>query len=153
MSAIASVPQSAIPTAIIGKTLVIKGDIHSQEPLTIEGQVDGTIEIDDHLLTIASGATVRDHVTGYNVELRGRVEGQVEAAATLSIRKDAEFIGDIRASSLVIEDGSYIKGNIELSRPPASIPSARGLALVDDSDVIELDAMRGLSHAMRDSSQ
>lgn len=152
MSAIAPATPAAIPAAVIGKTLVIKGDIHSQEPLTIEGQVDGTIEIDDHLLTIASGATVRAHVTGFNVELRGRVEGQVEAAATLSIRKDAEFIGDIRACSLVIEDGSYIKGNIELSRPPANVPVARNLVAADDSDAIELEAMRGLSHAMRDSS-
>lgn len=112
---------SAIPftsqSAVIGKTIFISGDIRSEEPLTIEGNIDGTIQIGDHLLTIAEGASVRARITGNNVDVRGRVEGQVEAAETVYIRKEAEFIGDIHAASLVIEDGSYIKGNIDLTRP------------------------------------
>lgn len=113
-----SVTASALASpsgGVIGKTIVIKGDIHSQEPLTIEGQVEGTIEIGNHLLTIASGANVRAHIAGSNVEVRGRVEGRVEAVQTVFIRKNAEFIGDIQALSLVIEDGSYMKGNIDLT--------------------------------------
>src|SRR5215470_6685607 len=117
MSAIAAVtkPASAV-NAVIGKSIVIKGDIQSGEMLTIQGKVEGTIEIGEHLLTIASGADVRAHINGRNIEVQGRVEGQVEATETVYIREDAEFIGDIRASSLVIEEGGYIKGNIDLTR-------------------------------------
>ena len=107
------------PGAVIGKTICISGDIRSEEPLTIEGRVEGTIQIEKNLLTIAEGADVRAHINGSNVEVRGRVEGQVDASHTVYVRKEAEFIGDIHAASLVIEDGCYIKGNIDLTRQPA----------------------------------
>jgi cytoskeletal protein CcmA (bactofilin family) len=118
MSAIASpaTNPASSASAVIGKSIVIKGDIHSRETLIIQGQVEGTIEIGDHLLTVASGADVRAHINARNIEVHGRVEGLVEAAETVYIREDAEFIGDIHASSLVIEEGGYIKGNIDLTR-------------------------------------
>jgi cytoskeletal protein CcmA (bactofilin family) len=135
MSATASA--FASPNAVIGKTVVIKGDIRSREPLTIEGQVDGRIEMNEHLLTVAAGATVRAHISGHDVEVRGRVEGQVEATATVYIRKDAEFIGDIYASNLIVEDGSYIKGNIDLTRGgPFESSFETAEALGDLSDAV-----------------
>ena len=146
MSATASA--FASPSAVIGKTVVIKGDIQSQEPLTIEGQVEGTIEIVNHLLTVAAGANVRAHVAGRDVEVRGRIEGRIEAAQTVYIRKDAEFIGDLQASSLVIEDGSYIKANIELTRPAADSPLKRGTGLAEQSGVVGSGVIRELSHAV-----
>lgn len=109
---------SSSPMAVIGKSVVIKGNIHSQEPLAIEGQVEGNIEIGDHLLTVATGANVRAHISGRNVEVLGRVEGEVEAQERVYIRKDAEFVGDIQAGSLVIEEGAYVKGKVELTREP-----------------------------------
>ena len=113
---------SAFPSrvAVIGKTVVIKGDVQSQEPLTIEGQVEGKIEIGDHLLTVAAGATVRAQIAGSNIEVRGRVEGRIDAEKTVYIRNDAELVGDIHASSLVIEEGAYIKGQVELAREAKS---------------------------------
>lgn len=109
----------ASPAAVIGKTVVIKGEIQSMEALTIEGQVEGKIEMGDHLLTVAPGATVRAQITGSNIEVQGRVEGQVKAEKTLYIRKGAELVGDIHASNLVIEEGAYIKGQVELARETA----------------------------------
>ena len=138
----------ASPSAVIGKTIVIKGDIQSREPLTIEGQVEGTIEIGDHLLTVASGANVRAHISGREVEVRGRIEGEVAAAEIVYIRKDAEFIGDLRASSLVIEEGSYITGNIELTRHSADAPLKRDTSLAEHSRVFESEAIHELSHAV-----
>jgi len=143
MSAIASAFVS--PSAVIGKTIVIKGDVQSQEPLTIEGQVEGTIEIGDHLLTVAAGANVRGQIAGRDVEVRGRVEGEVDAAGTVFVRKDAEFVGDIHAMSLVIEDGSYIKGNIELKRK--SFDSSKEPAVSADSRL----GVDELSHAVLES--
>src|ERR1043166_1538976 len=83
MSEISSAPTSAV-SAVIGETIVIKGDIHSQEPLTIEGQVEGTIEAGEHLLTVASGGKVRANITARNIDVRGRVEGNVEATETVT---------------------------------------------------------------------
>src|SRR5690348_10574384 len=114
MSASASAfanPASAA-SAVIGKTVVINGEIQSREPLIIHGHVEGNIEIDEHLLTIAAKAEVRARIHARNLEVQGRVEGQVDVTETVIIRKDAEFVGDIRASSLMIEEGGYIKGSI-----------------------------------------
>ncbi len=147
MSAAAS-SFGAVPSAgkaVIGPTVVIKGDIQSREPLTIEGQVEGTIEISEHLLTIARGGSVRAHINARDLDVLGRVEGQVEAVDKVHIRKDAEFIGDIRAASLVIEEGGYIKGNIDLTRQPATA------ATKPYSAAPESGAIRELSHAVLSS--
>jgi len=146
MSATASV--FATPSAVIGKTIVIKGEIQSQEPLTIEGRIEGTIEISDHLLTVAYGADVRAHITGSSVEVQGRVEGQVEAADTVYIRRDAEFIGDIYASSLIVEEGGYIKGKIDLTRQLAESPCERGTSPSGRCGLSESPDMGELSHAL-----
>jgi cytoskeletal protein CcmA (bactofilin family) len=111
--------------AVIGKAMVMKGHIHSEEPLTVQGRVEGTIEIREHLLTVASGANVQARITARNIEVQGRVEGQIEAAEIVYIRKDAEFIGDIHAAGLVIEEGSFIKANIDLTRKPTESSSER----------------------------
>lgn len=110
---IASFEQSG---AVTGKTVVIKGDIQSAEPLTIQGRVEGTIQIGEHLLTIATGGDVKAQITARGVDVQGRVEGEVTAAETVHIRAGAEFIGDIHATSLIVEEGGYIKGNIDLTR-------------------------------------
>jgi cytoskeletal protein CcmA (bactofilin family) len=125
----ATAPAFSIPTSaasVIGKTTVIKGEIQSQEPLTIQGQVEGRIEIGEHLLTVAPGADVRAGILARNLEVQGRVEGKVEVAETVYIREDAEFIGEIHASSLVIEEGGYIKGSIDLTRQVKDTPFERG---------------------------
>jgi cytoskeletal protein CcmA (bactofilin family) len=135
----------ANPNAVIGKTIVIKGDIQSHEPLTIEGRVEGTIEIGEHLLTVAPGADVRAQISGRSVEVRGRVEGLVEAAQTVYIRTGAEFIGDLHASSLVIEEGSYIKANIELTRSTAD---SAHKSFAEHSGFNGSEAIRELSHSV-----
>ena len=104
--------------AMIWKTIMVKGDIHSAEPLTIEGRVEGTIEIGSNLLTVAPGGDVKAHVTARNVEVHGSVEGEIQAADTVYIRAGAEVVGDIYAATLIVEEGGYIKGNIDLTRKP-----------------------------------
>jgi cytoskeletal protein CcmA (bactofilin family) len=119
----ASAPSFTSPTAVIGKTIVIKGDIHSEEPLTIQGRVEGLIEIGEHLLTVARGGDVKAQITARSVGVQGHVEGQVLAAETVHIHAGAEFVGDIYAASLIVEEGGYIKGNIDLTRKPADSSS------------------------------
>jgi len=133
-SAIAN-PASAT-SAVIGKTVVIKGEVQSREPLTIYGQVAGTIEVGEHLLTIASGADVRARINVCNLDVRGRVEGQVGATGTVTIRNNAEFIGDIHASSLVVEEGGCIKGNIDLTNQLQDTPSKRGTSPAEAHSVL-----------------
>ena len=105
--------------AVIGKTVVIKGDIQSKEPLTVQGRVEGTIEIEEHVLSVAPGGDVKAHINARIVEVQGRIEGEVHASEKVHIRAGAEFIGDIYAASLIVEEGGYIKGKIDLTHKPA----------------------------------
>ena len=110
--------QSAAARAILGKRVVVKGHLLSEEDLTIDGEVEGTIEILAHRLTIAPEGNVRAGVKARDIDVCGYVEGKLEAANKVYIRKGAKFVGDIHSAGIVIEEGGYIKGNIELSSHP-----------------------------------
>jgi cytoskeletal protein CcmA (bactofilin family) len=114
-------PQSSVTTlpgaAFLGKSVIVKGEIYSLEDLTIEGTVEGTIEMMEHHLTIAPSGSVRANVTARKIEILGKIQGRIEAVDMLCIRKSAEVVGDIQSPRIVIEDGGYVKGTIESSRP------------------------------------
>ncbi|MBZ5611298.1 MAG: polymer-forming cytoskeletal protein [Acidobacteriia bacterium] len=116
--------------AVIGPSVVIKGQIQSREDLTIEGQVEGTIEMSEHRLTIDANGRVQAGVNARVVEVQGSIQGQVEAVDKVYIRKGASFVGDIHSAGIVIEDGGYIKGNIDLTRPAAGNRGANAPAAV-----------------------
>ena len=101
--------------ATVGKTVVVKGEIHSREALTIEGEVDGAIEMLEHRLTIAQNGKVRATVKAREIEVLGSMNGQADARDKIHIRKGAQFVGEIRSAGIVIEDGGYVKGSVDLS--------------------------------------
>jgi|ERR1017187_4703767 cytoskeletal protein CcmA (bactofilin family) len=124
MSAAPSIAlQPPAAKAVLGKSVVFKGQIESREDLIIEGDVEGTIEMIEHRLTIAASGEVKATVMAREVEVLGSIEGKVEAVDKVYIRKGARFIGDVHSAGIVIEDGGFIKGNIDLSRQPNEIPS------------------------------
>jgi cytoskeletal protein CcmA (bactofilin family) len=102
--------------AVIGKGVLVKGQIQSREDLTIEGEVQGSIEISGHRLTIDGQGRVQADIKARNVEVQGSIVGQVEAIDKVLIRKGAKFVGDIRSGGIVIEDGGYIKGKVDLAQ-------------------------------------
>src|SRR5689334_21437172 len=71
----------------IGKSVTIKGDVVSAEDLTIDGRVDGTIELGDHSLTIGVGAAVRADLKAHTVLISGSVVGNVTATDRIEIRE------------------------------------------------------------------
>jgi cytoskeletal protein CcmA (bactofilin family) len=102
--------------AVLGKDVTILGEIRSHEPLTIEGEVEGTIDVAGHLLTIAANGNVRATIKAKEIEVRGSLEGDIDGADKIYIRSGARVVGDIQARGLVIEDGGFIKGKVDLSR-------------------------------------
>jgi cytoskeletal protein CcmA (bactofilin family) len=114
--------------AVIGKNVTVKGEIHSREELSIEGDVEGTIEMADHRLTIATNGNVRANVKARDIDVIGSIHGKVEAVDKIFIRKGANFVGDIHSAGIVVEDGAYIKGCVELSRQPARKQLLNGAA-------------------------
>src|SRR4029077_11217367 len=112
--------EPAAVKAGFGKSVVVKGHLLSGEDLTIDGEMDGTIEVLEHRLTIAATGKVRADVNARDIEIWGCIEGKLEAAHQVYIRKGARFVGEIHSAGIVVEEGGYIKGSIDLSRHPAN---------------------------------
>ena len=129
-------------SATIGKAVKIAGQIYSREDLYVDGDVEGTIELMDHKLTIGPNGKVHAGVKAREVVALGVVQGNVEASERIEIRKDAKLVGDIKTARIVIEDGAYFKGSIDIvksepkvaaSQPrpqPAAAPAAAPIAAV-----------------------
>jgi cytoskeletal protein CcmA (bactofilin family) len=110
-------PESRGNSATIGKAVRINGQIHSKEDLYVDGDVEGTVEAPEHKLTIGPNGTVHAAVKAREVVVLGNIQGNVEAADRIEIRKDAKLVGDIRTARIIIEDGAYFKGSIDIVKP------------------------------------
>jgi len=108
--------------AVIGKSVVIKGQIISREDLTIDGEVEGSIELQENRLTIGPHGRVEAGIRAREIVVLGSVHGNVETSDKLEIRKDAKLVGDIKTARVVIEDGAYFKGSIDIIKPDAPKP-------------------------------
>jgi cytoskeletal protein CcmA (bactofilin family) len=104
-------------TATLGKSVMVKGQIISREDLTIDGEVEGTVELQEHRLTIGPNGRVTATLKAREIVVLGTIHGNVEAAEKIDIRKDAKLVGDIKTARIVIEDGAYFKGSIDITKP------------------------------------
>src|SRR5262245_17643837 len=109
--------------AVLGKSVIVKGQIFSREDLTIDGEIEGTVELQEHRLTVGPNGKVMAAIKAREICIIGTVNGNVEASDKIDIRKDAKLVGDIRTARIVIEDGAYFKGNIDIIRTPAAAPA------------------------------
>ncbi|HTQ54086.1 MAG TPA: polymer-forming cytoskeletal protein [Bryobacteraceae bacterium] len=107
--------------ASIGKAVKIAGQIFSREDLYVDGDVEGTIELMDHKLTIGPNGKVHAGVKAREVVALGAIQGNVEASERIEIRKDAKLVGDIKTARIVIEDGAYFKGSIDIVKAEPKI--------------------------------
>jgi len=103
--------------ATLGKAVKVVGQIFSREDLYVDGEVEGTVEALEHKLTIGPNGVVRATVKAREVVALGTIQGNVEAAEKIEIRKDAKLTGDIRTARIIIEDGAYFKGSIDIVKP------------------------------------
>ena len=112
-------PPSAAGSATIGKAVMIKGQIYSREDLVIDGEVEGTVEAHEHRVTVGPNGKVHASIKAREIVVLGAIHGNVEAADKIDIRKDARLVGDIKTARIVIEDGAYFKGSIDITKGEA----------------------------------
>ena len=99
--------------AWIGKALRIEGRVVSQENLTIDGEIDGTIEVGDHNLVVGEGAAVKADLTAKTITINGSVTGNVLATDRVLLQATGSVDGDITTPRLVMVDGALIKGRVD----------------------------------------
>jgi cytoskeletal protein CcmA (bactofilin family) len=103
--------------ASIGKSVIIKGQLFSREDLYVDGEVEGSIDMQEHRLTVGPNGKVNAGVKAREIVVLGTVHGNVEVGDKIEIRKEAKLVGDIKSVRIVIEDGAYFKGSIDILRP------------------------------------
>jgi cytoskeletal protein CcmA (bactofilin family) len=112
-------------TATIGKSVKVVGQIFTKEDLYVDGDVEGTIESQDNKVTIGPNGRVQAGIRAREVVILGQVQGNVEAADKVDIRKDAKLVGDITTARISIEDGALFKGSIDIKKAePKASPAA-----------------------------
>jgi cytoskeletal protein CcmA (bactofilin family) len=99
--------------AWIGKSLVVQGRVISTEDLTIDGRVEGTIELGDHSLTIGPGAAIRADLIAQKIIISGEVTGNILASAIVDLRATGSVDGDIVTPRLVMAEGATISGKVD----------------------------------------
>jgi cytoskeletal protein CcmA (bactofilin family) len=100
--------------AQIGKSVVIKGELSGSEDLYIDGQVEGSIALKSHSLTIGPNGQVKANVDAKTIIVQGKLEGNVQASDRVDLRKAAVVTGDISTQRISIEEGAYLKGKIDI---------------------------------------
>ena len=111
-------------SAVIGKSVLIKGQIFSREDLVVDGEVEGSLELHEHRLTVGANGKIQANIKAREIVVLGSVHGNVEATDKIDIRKEAKLVGDIKTARIVIEDGAYFKGSIDIQRPEVAKPVA-----------------------------
>ncbi len=100
----------------IGKSVVIKGELNGSEDLTIEGQVEGKIELKDHVLTIGANGKIKAQVFAKAVIVLGEVNGNVTATEKVDIRDGGSVDGDIVSPRVAIAEGAHFRGTVDMQR-------------------------------------
>ena len=115
----------------IGKSVVIKGELNGSEDLTIEGHVEGKIELRDHVLTIGPNGKIKAELFAKSVVVLGEVIGNVSASEKVDIRENGSVEGDITSPRVAIAEGAHFRGSVDMAQKakatgprPAEVKSA-----------------------------
>ena len=112
----------------IGKSVVIKGELNGSEDLTIEGHVEGTIQLREHVLTIGPNGKIKAQVFAKSVIVLGEVTGNVTASDKVDIRDNGSVDGDIVSPRVAIAEGAHFRGSVDMQRkgaPAGAAPAPR----------------------------
>lgn len=103
-------------SARLGASLHVKGEISGNEDLQIDGTVEGLVNLEDRKLIVGAAAKVTADVVAREVVVYGSVKGNLRARDRIEIKKDGSVVGDLTTARIMIEDGAYFKGAIEIEK-------------------------------------
>src|SRR5260370_17571647 len=109
--------------ARLGASLQVKGEISGDEDLQIDGTVEGLVNLQDRKLTIGAAAKVTADIAAREVIVYGSVKGNLPARDRIEIKKNGSVVGDLTTHRIMIDDGAYFKGAIEIEKSSESAKS------------------------------
>ena len=114
-------PRAALRDVVnIGKSVVIKGELNGSEDLTVEGYVEGRVELRDHVLTIGPNGRIKAEVFAKAVIVLGEITGNVTASEKVDIRDKGSVDGDIISPRVAIAEGAHFRGSVDMQRGAAA---------------------------------
>ena len=117
-------PSTTRDVVNIGKSVVIKGELNGSEDLTIEGRVEGKIELRQHVLTIGPNGKIKAQVFAKSVLVLGEVIGDITATDKVNIRENGSVDGDITSQRVAIAEGAHFRGSVDMQRPGSAASKA-----------------------------
>ena len=117
--------------ARLGKSLSFQGELKGAEDLHLDGEFEGTIELGDHKLVVGPQGRVRASIRAREIVVEGKVQGSLTARERLQISRTGSVTGDLLTARIIIEDGAYFKGSIDIER--AEEKPARGEAVAAET--------------------
>jgi len=106
--------------ATIGRSITIRGDVTGDEDLYIQGQIEGTVDLKQHNVTVGPEGRVKANIKARMVTIEGEVDGDVRGQEQVALRSASKVTGDITAPRVVLEDGATFLGSIDMSGKPPS---------------------------------
>jgi cytoskeletal protein CcmA (bactofilin family) len=116
MDAIKPADNFRADVAHIGKSVLIRGELSGSEDLYLDGEVEGSIDLHEHTLTIGPHGRVRANVQARDITVFGRVDGNINGKDRVELKRSAVVAGDVMTQRVVIEDGAYFKGSIDIKK-------------------------------------
>jgi len=114
--------------AHIGKSVIIRGELSGSEDLYLDGEVEGNISLMEHNLIVGPNGRVRANIIAKEVVVHGKVDGNVQGHDRVELKKSAVLSGDISTQRIVIEDGAFFKGAIDIRKESGKSESKREMA-------------------------
>jgi cytoskeletal protein CcmA (bactofilin family) len=112
----ATSPSVGAGATILGESIRIQGQVVSHEEIVLNGELSGQLELDQRL-TVGAKGKVEANIKAKEVIVGGSVKGNVDAQERITLRAGANLVGDVKTAGIVIEDGAYFKGGIDIMRP------------------------------------
>ncbi len=108
-------------TSYLGPGLQIKGEISGNEDLQLDGKVEGLVSIGGFRLTVGPGAHVNADIVAREAVISGEVNGDIRACDRIEVMKSASIVGDLSTGRIVIEEGAYFNGDVEIGSSQTQI--------------------------------
>ena len=125
-------------TAMIGPSIVIKGDLYGEEDILVQGRVEGTIDVNNNKLTVGKQGVVRANIEAKSITVEGEVEGDLSGDELVVVKSTGDFKGNITAPRINLEDGCKFKGSIDMdtkASAPAPLDEASIAAAIAGKDI------------------
>lgn len=126
---------SGLDAVSIGKSVIVKGELSGNEDMTIEGRIEGKVDLHQHVLTIGPNAKLNAQIAAKTVVVIGEVKGNITASDKITIREQGSVDGDVSAPRVAIAEGAHFRGSIDMqqrTRPAVAAKPVDGSGAAKD---------------------